>query len=119
MPLYEYQCENCGNRFERIQSIHDEPIKQCPNCSSNKIFKVIHAAGLVFKGSGWYVNDSRKSTSPAKPASDSTESTETKTESSETKTESKETKAEPKVEPKAEPKTEPKKEIKKESTESK
>lgn len=64
MPIYEYECENCGTRFERFQSIRDEPIRQCPDCSG-KVHKVLHAAGIIFKGSGWYITDSRKSTSGA------------------------------------------------------
>ncbi len=61
MPVYEYECENCGTRFERIQSIHDEPIRQCPHCGNPTLHKVFHPVGLIFKGSGWYVTDSRKS----------------------------------------------------------
>ena len=62
MPVYEYECENCGTRFERIQSINDEPIRQCPECAG-VVHKVFHPAGIIFKGSGWYITDSRKSTS--------------------------------------------------------
>lgn len=63
MPLYEYECENCNTHFEKIQSVHAEPIRECPNCASDNVRKVIHAAGLIFKGSGWYITDSRKSAS--------------------------------------------------------
>lgn len=62
MPIYEYECENCGTRFERFQSIRDEPIRQCPECSG-AVHKVLYPAGIIFKGSGWYITDSRKSTS--------------------------------------------------------
>ncbi len=64
MPLYEYECENCGNRFERFQSIKDAPLRQCPQCAG-RVHKVLHPAGIIFKGSGWYITDSRKSTSSA------------------------------------------------------
>jgi len=64
MPIYEYECENCGTRFERFQSIQDEPIRQCPDCAGS-VRKVLHAAGIIFKGSGWYITDSRKATSSA------------------------------------------------------
>ena len=64
MPLYEYECENCGRRFERLQSINDEPVRQCPECAG-AVHKIFHAAGIIFKGSGWYITDSRKSTSGA------------------------------------------------------
>ena len=62
MPVYEYECESCGLRFERMQSMNYEPIHQCPECSG-VVHKVFHAAGIIFKGSGWYITDSRKSTS--------------------------------------------------------
>jgi putative FmdB family regulatory protein len=62
MPIYEYECETCGARFERLQSIQDAPVRQCPECSGS-VRKVLHAAGIIFKGSGWYITDSRKSAS--------------------------------------------------------
>jgi putative FmdB family regulatory protein len=62
MPIYEYECEQCGKRFDRMQSIKDEPVRQCPECSG-LVHKVFHAAGIIFKGSGWYITDSRKSSS--------------------------------------------------------
>ncbi len=108
MPMYEYECENCGTRFDRIQSINDEPVRQCPECAG-AVHKVFHAAGLIFKGSGWYITDSRKATSGAvtgetKPASgdgapaESGAKTQVKADAkAETKTETKsETKSDPK-----------------------
>jgi putative FmdB family regulatory protein len=113
MPLYEYECENCGTRFERIQSIKDEPIQQCPECSG-AVHKIFHAAGIIFKGSGWYITDSRKSTSSAVTGGDSkTADTETKPASTESK--SAETKAETKTESKTGTKAESKSESKSES----
>jgi putative FmdB family regulatory protein len=110
MPLYEYECENCGTRFERIQSIKDDPIRQCPECSGD-VHKIFHAAGIIFKGSGWYITDSRKSTSSAVTGSDpKAASPETKTASTEST--SSETKAETKTETKSESKTESKTENK-------
>lgn len=90
MPVYEYECEHCGARFERTQSVRDEPIRQCPECSG-KVHKVFHPAGIIFKGSGWYITDSRKSTTGAvtgesKP---STGSKEDKTPTAEAKAETK------------------------------
>ena len=97
MPTYEYKCDNCGHVFEKIQSVRDEPLIQCPNCSFNSLHKVFYPAGIIFKGSGWYITDSRKATSGS-PSS-----------SSETKKETQgETKTESKTEPKSEPKTESK-----------
>lgn len=79
MPVYEYECEQCGTHFERIQSVRDEPIRRCPECSGT-VHKVFHPAGIIFKGSGWYITDSRKSSSGA-VAGESKTSTETKEES--------------------------------------
>lgn len=78
MPLYEYECENCGTRFERLQSIQAEPVRQCPECSG-KVHKVLHPAGIIFKGSGWYITDSRKSASSAVTGETKPSAAETKT----------------------------------------
>lgn len=67
MPTYEYQCTVCGHRFEKFQSFSAEPIKECPVCGE-PVKKVIAPAGIIFKGSGWYITDSKKSSS-ASPAS--------------------------------------------------
>jgi putative FmdB family regulatory protein len=58
MPLYEYECRQCGGRFERRQSVHDEPVSECPDCGS-AVRRVLFPVGIIFKGSGWYVTDSR------------------------------------------------------------
>jgi putative FmdB family regulatory protein len=69
MPIYTYRCENCGVQFEQQQSFNDEPLKRCPECKKNKLRRVITPAGIVFKGSGWYVNDNKSgSKSASKPA---------------------------------------------------
>ncbi len=60
MPIYEYECEKEKHRFEKWQSVQDEPIKTCPVCGA-PVHKVFHPAGIIFKGSGWYITDSRKS----------------------------------------------------------
>lgn len=67
MPTYEYQCVSCGHRFEKFQSFSAEPIKECPVCGE-PVKKVIAPAGIIFKGSGWYITDSKK-TNTAAPAS--------------------------------------------------
>ena len=60
MPTYEYKCEACGHKFERFQSITADPIKQCPQCKKNKVKRLISGgAGLIFKGSGFYITDYR------------------------------------------------------------
>ena len=60
MPTYEYECANCGNRFEKFQSITAAPIKKCPACGKNTAQRLIGTgAGLIFKGSGFYITDYR------------------------------------------------------------
>jgi len=56
MPLYEYQCDKCGHRFEVIQKFSDRPKKKCPKCGS-AIHKMISSPAIHFKGTGWYVTD--------------------------------------------------------------
>lgn len=64
MPIYEYQCETCGLRFEHRQHMSDESLKDCPECDGH-VHRVIHPVGVIFKGSGFYITDSRhKSTLP-------------------------------------------------------
>ena len=107
MPTYEYQCGTCGNRFEKYQSFSDEPVKVCPECG-NEVRKVFSAAGIIFKGSGWYINDSRKATSSTVGSKSETKA--------ETAGENKsEAKAEASSEAKSETKTETKPEAKKEA----
>ncbi|UYN90519.1 MAG: zinc ribbon domain-containing protein [Anaerolineales bacterium] len=66
MPVYTYRCDNCGHEFDRQQSFEDSPLKVCPECRKHTLNKVYRAAGVVFKGSGFYVTDkSRKAASPA------------------------------------------------------
>jgi putative FmdB family regulatory protein len=57
--MYVYKCDDCGNHFEQLQKFSDKPLKTCPRCKGH-VKRVIHPTGIVFKGSGWYVNDSRK-----------------------------------------------------------
>ncbi|MCH7730933.1 MAG: zinc ribbon domain-containing protein [Candidatus Marinimicrobia bacterium] len=57
MPTYEYKCNECGHIFEKLQSFADEPLKECPLCRG-KIRRLIGGgAGLIFKGSGFYITD--------------------------------------------------------------
>lgn len=57
MPMYEYKCEQCGFNFERLQKMSEEPIKKCPKCGGN--VKRLNGSdiNIIFKGSGFYVND--------------------------------------------------------------
>ena len=59
MPTYVYECKDCGHRFELFQSFSAEALTTCPECMQDALRKVLFPAGVVFKGSGFYVNDSR------------------------------------------------------------
>jgi len=59
MPLYEYLCQKCGHRFEKIQKFSDAILKKCPECGG-KVEQVLSAPAVQFKGSGWYVTDYAK-----------------------------------------------------------
>lgn len=60
MPTYQYVCDACQTEFERVQRFSDDPIRDCPSCGAPKARRRISAAGIVFKGSGWYVHDSKR-----------------------------------------------------------
>lgn len=57
MPIYEYECESCHERFEVMQKFSDKPLKKCAKCGGGPIAKVLSAPALHFKGTGWYVTD--------------------------------------------------------------
>jgi putative FmdB family regulatory protein len=60
MPTYEYKCEACGHAFERFQSITSPAVRKCPKCGKNQVRRLIGmGAGLIFKGSGFYITDYR------------------------------------------------------------
>ena len=58
MPTYQYECTNCRNQFEQFQKFSDDPLTDCPSCDGT-VRRVIQNVGVVFKGSGWYITDSR------------------------------------------------------------
>ena len=101
MPLYEYQCEACGHRFEVIQKFSDAPLDTCEKCGGT-VRKLLSSPAIQFKGSGWYITDYARAgktdggtggTAKTESASSSGESkSETKSEAkADTKTESKPT----------------------------
>jgi putative FmdB family regulatory protein len=57
VPIYEYQCVDCGHRLEKIQKFSDDPLKDCPECGQSSLQKLISAAGFRLKGGGWYETD--------------------------------------------------------------
>lgn len=74
MPLYTYRCNECGYQFDRQQRMSEAPLTDCPTCNG-RVRRVVNAVGVVFKGSGFYITDSRN----GKNASLTTSSSETTT----------------------------------------
>jgi putative FmdB family regulatory protein len=54
MPIYEYECQSCGHRFEEWQKMSDKPVKVCPKCKARKVEKLISHTSFQLKGGGWY-----------------------------------------------------------------
>jgi len=66
MPTYEYECPKCGQAFELFQSMRDEPLKKCPKCHKAGVKRLVGGgAGLIFKGSGFYITDYKNKKGPA------------------------------------------------------
>ena len=63
MPTYEYRCPQCGNEFDKFGKMSDPPVTECPQCHAEAQRKISAGAGLVFKGSGFYITDYKKSSS--------------------------------------------------------
>ena len=61
MPIYEYQCQKCGNELEALQKISDAPLTDCPECGAQELQKKISAAAFRLKGGGWYETDFKNS----------------------------------------------------------
>ena len=71
MPIYEYQCQNCGRHFEKRQSVTEEPLSECEKCGG-RVEKQWSLSGFQFKGEGWYVTDyASKATKADKAESES------------------------------------------------
>jgi len=66
MPTYEYECQSCHQRIEAVQKFSDAPLTTCEHCGGD-LKKVFSAVGIVFKGSGFYKNDSRGASSSTTP----------------------------------------------------
>ncbi len=66
MPIYEYECEQCGVRFERLQRMADAALTDCPECNGH-IHRVMQPVGIIFKGSGFYVTDNKGKSSTGIP----------------------------------------------------
>ncbi|MEU2547527.1 FmdB family zinc ribbon protein [Streptomyces roseolus] len=81
MPTYQYQCTECGEGLEAVQKFTDDALTECPACHG-RLKKVFSAVGIVFKGSGFYRNDSRGASSSSSPATKGSTSSTTSTSSS-------------------------------------
>ena len=62
MPIYEYVCQSCGNDFEKLTSFSDTSVPACPSCFGTDVARQLSRPAIHFKGSGWYINDSKVST---------------------------------------------------------
>lgn len=76
MPIYEYQCSNCGHQLEAIQKFSDDPLHECPECKQSTLQKLVSNSAFHLKGGGWYVTDFRdkdkKKPESSKPAANDT-----------------------------------------------
>ena len=69
MPLYEYECDDCGHRFELIRKFSDPPVSVCPMCTG-RVRKLVSSPAIQFKGTGWYVTDYARKPPGDKPPSE-------------------------------------------------
>lgn len=76
MPLYEYKCDGCGERFEVMQKFSDDPLTKHEKCGGN-VHRLLSAPALQFKGSGWYITDYAKNKASDNGASKKSDSSET------------------------------------------
>ena len=75
MPLYEYQCDDCGSRFELIRKFSDAPVSACPTCAG-RVRKLVSSPAFQFKGTGWYVTDYARKPAPDDASAESKKSSE-------------------------------------------
>ncbi|MEU6703430.1 FmdB family zinc ribbon protein [Streptomyces wuyuanensis] len=92
MPTYQYQCTACGEGLEAVQKFTDDALTECPSCQG-RLKKVFSAVGIVFKGSGFYRNDSRGSSSSSSPSSSSAKSSSSSSSSASSSSSSSDSKA--------------------------
>ena len=86
MPTYEYECQDCGHRFEMFQSMMEDPYKICPICKGTVKRLISSGAGLIFKGSGFYITDYKKKETAVTGPVDKSATKGTKSESTKGKT---------------------------------
>jgi putative FmdB family regulatory protein len=89
MPLYEYECEVCRQRFEKIQKYSDPPIEVCPLCGKSPVRKLLSSPAIQFKGTGWYITDYAKKSSSEASSKSSSEGSSSSSTPAESKSDSK------------------------------
>ena len=89
MPLYEYQCQACGQRFEVIQKFSDPPADKCTKCGKGPVERLFSSPAIQFKGTGWYITDYAKKSATEATTKTATSSSETKSDTAATDTSSK------------------------------
>lgn len=77
MPIYEYQCQECGFQLDKLQKVTDAPLITCPSCNSDSLKRLVSAAGFRLKGSGWYETDFKTDNDKKKNLADSPQTTKT------------------------------------------
>ena len=89
MPIYEYQCEECGHKLEVMQRMSEDPLKTCPSCAEGTLKKLVSKAGFRLTGTGWYETDFKDK---GKPEADKDKEKEKEKEGSADKEDAKESK---------------------------
>ena len=87
MPIYDYHCDHCGHSFSAVQSFSDQALEKCPSCGKRPR-RLFTAPAIVFKGSGWYKTDSRRTSDKGESKGEKSE-TKSDTAKSETKPDTK------------------------------
>jgi putative FmdB family regulatory protein len=91
VPLYEYQCDACGCRFEVIQKFSDSPVESCKECGKGPVHRLLSSPAIQFKGTGWYITDyaqkGKSDSSAGAPAKSDTAKPSTTTDSTPPKSE--------------------------------
>ncbi|MBM2846853.1 MAG: Zinc ribbon domain protein [Bacteroidetes bacterium] len=96
MPTYEYQCKNCGFELEELQSMKEPPLVRCPNCKTDSLARIMSSgSGLIFKGSGFYLTDYKKSDKKEAPKTKKKEETKSDSSASPPSPESKSSESKP------------------------
>ena len=101
MPIYEFACKECGNQYERIVSFSSTVLPACPACSSVDVNRLLSKPAIHFKGSGWYITDSKKEDEKKKTAAQKSDSNGSEPEKSTESESNSETKSETKAEAKS------------------